>query len=65
MRYLLILAALGVCPAPAQESLTARQAVELALAKNGAVEASREGRLTPTQADIPNIAAATKTTRPK
>jgi hypothetical protein len=43
MRYLLIAFALGVCPAPAQESLTVRQAVVLALTKNGAVEASREG----------------------
>ena len=43
MRYLLIGLVLGVCPSPAQQPLTVRQAVELALTKNGAIEASREG----------------------
>jgi len=43
MRYLLSLAALCVSVAPAQDSLTVRQAVELALTKNGAVESAVEG----------------------
>jgi outer membrane protein len=61
MRYLLIVVALGVCPAPAQESLTVGQAVELALAKNGTVEASREG----TQAAGSRIAEARGTRLPR
>src|SRR5438270_5245053 len=44
MRYLVGLAALCYSIAPAQNSLTVRHAVELALANNGAVESAAEGR---------------------
>jgi outer membrane protein TolC len=54
MRYLLSLVALSLSLAPAQDSLTVRQAVELALAKNGAVESAGEG----TKASQTRIAAA-------
>jgi outer membrane protein TolC len=43
MRYLLSVAALVSSLAPAQESLSVRQAVELALTKNGSVESAAEG----------------------
>ncbi len=54
MRYLLSVVALCSSLAPAQDSLTVRQAVDLALAKNGAVESAGEG----TKASQTRIAGA-------